>query len=47
MAFIIFNENEELNKNFYWGALIILLAVFGHPVLNKFKKKLEPQTRLN
>ena len=45
MAFIIFNENEELNKNFYWGALVILLAVFSHPVLNKFKKaKLKQQS---
>lgn len=38
MAFIIFNENKDLSKNFYWGALIILLAVFGHPILNKFRK---------
>ena len=38
MAFIIFNENKDLSENFYWGALIILLAVFGHPILNKFRK---------
>jgi drug/metabolite transporter (DMT)-like permease len=39
MAFIIFNENKELSENFYWGALVILNAVFGHPVLNKIKKR--------
>ena len=39
MAFIIFNENKELSENFYWGALVILTAVFGHPVLNKIKKR--------
>lgn len=39
MAFIIFNENKELSENFYLGAFIILIAVFGHPVLNKFKKR--------
>lgn len=38
MAFIIFNENKELSENFYWGALIILMAVFCHPILNKLKK---------
>lgn len=38
MAFIIFNENKELSENFYWGALIILIAVFGHPVLNRIRR---------
>jgi drug/metabolite transporter (DMT)-like permease len=39
MAFILFQENKELNNNFYWGAIIILVAVFGHPVLKRILKK--------
>lgn len=27
LAFLIFHENEHLNKNFYWGFAIILLSV--------------------
>lgn len=39
LAFIIFHENKELNGTFYWGAAIILLAVFCHPFLDKLRKK--------
>ena len=39
MAVILFNENEELTPTFYIGAIIILLAVFGHPILKKLQKK--------
>jgi drug/metabolite transporter (DMT)-like permease len=38
MAIILFNENEELTPNFYIGAIIILLAVFGHPIMKKLRK---------
>ncbi len=38
MAIILFNENEELTPNFYIGAVIILLAVFGHPIIKKITK---------
>jgi len=38
LAAIFFNENKELGINFYIGAIIILSAVFLHPVLMKFKK---------
>jgi drug/metabolite transporter (DMT)-like permease len=39
MAFILFQENKELNDNFYWGAIIILVAVFGHPILKRILRK--------
>jgi drug/metabolite transporter (DMT)-like permease len=38
LAFILFQENKELNDNFYWGAIIILTAVFGHPILKRVLK---------
>ena len=40
MAFFIFQENEELNNNFYLGTAIILLSVFLHPLLEKRFNKL-------
>jgi drug/metabolite transporter (DMT)-like permease len=39
LAWIILNENEELSSGFYWGVVIILLAVFSHPFLIKWSKK--------
>lgn len=39
MAFILFQENKELNENFYLGAIIILLAVFSHPILKRILRK--------
>lgn len=38
LAWILFQENEEVGKNFYWGAGIILLVVFLHPLITKKKK---------
>lgn len=38
LAWIILKENEELSTGFYWGVVIILLAVFSHPFLKKWKK---------
>ncbi|MEN0002562.1 MAG: EamA family transporter [Bacteroidota bacterium] len=35
LAWLILNENEELTGNFYWGVVIILLAVFSYPLLRK------------
>ncbi len=35
MAWLIFQENEELNSGFYIGAAIILLTIFIHPLLRK------------
>lgn len=33
LAWLVLNENEQLTPGFYWGVVIILLAVFGHPFL--------------
>ena len=38
LAIIILKENEELSLNFYIGAIILLLAVFGYPFLAKRKR---------
>ena len=35
LAWLIFREDKDLNLGFYLGALIILLAVFIHPILDK------------
>ena len=45
LAFLIFGEKEKMSPNFYFGAAIILLAVFSYPVLmylssQRKKKKL-------
>lgn len=38
MAWILLNENEELTSNFYWGVVIILLAVFSYPILRRLER---------
>jgi drug/metabolite transporter (DMT)-like permease len=35
LAWLILNENEELTGNFYWGVVVILIAVFSYPLLRK------------
>lgn len=35
MALIIFGESEQMSSGFYLGTLIILLAVFLYPVINR------------
>lgn len=35
LAWLLLNEQEELNTGFYWGVLIILLAVFSYPFIRK------------
>lgn len=35
LAWLILGENEELTTGFYWGVIIILLAVFSYPLLKK------------
>lgn len=39
LAWLILKENEELSHDFYWGVLIILAAVFGHPLLIRLMRK--------
>jgi drug/metabolite transporter (DMT)-like permease len=43
LAWIILKENEELSTGFYWGVVIILLAVFGHPFLARRVRKKNSQ----
>lgn len=35
LAALIFHEHKNLSSGFYYGVLIIILAVFGHPFLKK------------
>jgi len=35
LAWLILNENEELNSGFYFGCLMIVAVVFAYPVLKK------------
>ncbi|PVY41774.1 DMT family transporter [Pontibacter virosus] len=39
LAWLIFNENEQMTSNFYIGATIILLSVFIHPVLDTYSER--------
>lgn len=41
MAWIILKDHENLNQHFYWGVVIILLAVFSYPLLKKRVGKVE------
>jgi drug/metabolite transporter (DMT)-like permease len=41
LAWILLNENEELSPRFYWGVVIILLAVFSYPLIRKIWGKNE------
>ena len=42
LAALIFREDKDLDPGFYLGVLIILFAVFGHPLLKKYFGKNEP-----
>ncbi len=42
LAALIFREHDDLNPNFYIGVLVILLAVFSHPLLKKIFEKNVP-----
>ena len=39
LAFFIFQEHNDLSKNFYWGALLILTVVLSHPMVKRFENK--------
>lgn len=39
MAVFILNEHKELSSNFYWGAALIILIVFSHPFIKKWRSK--------
>jgi drug/metabolite transporter (DMT)-like permease len=38
-AFLIFGDSEKMTLGFYIGAVIIIIAVFLHPILKKKIKK--------
>ena len=35
LAWLLLNDNKELEPGFYWGVLIILAAVFSYPMIRK------------
>lgn len=39
LAFIIFNEHQELGPTFYVGGSLIFLSVFAKPVINFVSKR--------
>ncbi|MHC2992798.1 membrane protein [Pontibacter sp. HJ8] len=39
LAWLIFNENEQMTTNFYIGASVILLSVFLYPVLDSYTER--------
>ncbi len=39
LAFFIFQEHNDLSKNFYWGALLILTVVLSHPIVKRLENK--------
>ena len=39
LAVIIYGENEEMSPGFYYGTLIILLAVLSYPVIRRRQRK--------
>ena len=45
LAWLLLNEQEELNPGFYWGVVIILLAVFSYPLIRKWMMRAEANQR--
>lgn len=41
LAWLLLNEQAELAPGFYWGVVIILLAVFSYPLIRKRMRKFE------
>ncbi len=35
LALLIFGQSEEMNPGFYWGGIVIIVTVFGYPVVSK------------
>jgi drug/metabolite transporter (DMT)-like permease len=38
LAWLLLNEDKELDANFYWGAAVIMAVVFSYPVLYNLKQ---------
>ncbi|MEL6656988.1 MAG: EamA family transporter [Bacteroidota bacterium] len=45
LAWLLLNEQEELSPGFYWGVVIILLAVLSYPLLSRYMRKREQQVQ--
>ena len=43
LAWLLLNEQEELSPGFYWGVVIILLAVLSYPLLSRYMRKREQE----
>ncbi len=41
LAWLILREDKELHPNFYWGVVIIVIAVFCYPLLRKWIEKIK------
>lgn len=39
LAFLFFQENQEMDNRFYLGTLLILVAVFAHPIVDHYYGK--------
>ncbi|RAU83575.1 DMT family transporter [Pontibacter arcticus] len=39
LAWIIFNEDEQVSTDFYIGATVILLSIFSYPILDSYDKR--------
>lgn len=39
LAVLIYGENEKMSKGFYYGTLIILLAVLSYPLIKRWQRK--------
>lgn len=39
LAWLLLNDQEELSTGFYWGVVVILLAVFSYPLLRRWRRK--------
>lgn len=39
LAYFLLNDRQELAPNFYWGTLIILMAVFGYAGVKRYLKR--------
>ncbi|PHN04843.1 DMT family transporter [Flavilitoribacter nigricans] len=44
LAFLLLDDKQELDPGFYWGALVILLAVFSYPVMRRWNKRKQNST---
>ena len=39
LAYLLLSDHEDVSASFYWGACIILMAVLGYPLLQRYRKR--------